>query len=785
VLHAAESTADNSAQAGESLQEVVVTAQKRQEKLRDVPLSIAVASDEVLKAYNVASFSELQRIVPGFNLKGSTSTSNGAGFTIRGVGTNLFGGGIQGSVGAVIDGVVMGRQSSNLFNFNDVDHVEVLRGPQGTLFGMNASAGVLNIVTKDPTNDLSGNVSLTYGSYDERKIDGAVSGPLIQDKLLFRLSVFADKRDGFIRNVFDGRDMNDDDQKGFRGKLLFEPLDGTVFKLSADFAQRTRNNLGATPARSVTRLPVAGNPFAVGSTQPELFFLSPLASSSNNLVDTTGSAQSTDRIRGVSLQWDQNIGDYRLTSITAYRTWDQTSSSGIDGVPLNGVGTIPPMPPQYPLPIAVPPDFLIRSNAAFAQHQTTQELRLASPTGGILDYVLGAFLFDQRLKTNLDQGFLLSAALGGAVLYGSTVDTLNYAGFVDANIHPTDELTFFGGARWTHETIDMTLIGSPISPVPGVATIRLSVPQGTAGQPGCGALVASACGHNTQSLWSWRGGARFKVATDSMLYGTVARGFKGAGFNTNSGVLGNPGLLQPEISTNYEVGTKSQFLRNRIQTNLALFYETFDNFQTTSFVQTLGQPTGVGSFVPANAGKLHSKGVELQFDALLPKNITVNVAATYIDAVYAQFLTAPCYTGEFRSAAGPCFPAVPGGSPQHQDLSGFALANTPKWSVNSSVNYDFALPGLPLDGFVHADYSWRSRVQWDPNQDPRGIESSVGLLGASVGAQSKDRHYRLTVYGKNLTNAFHTDGIAPGATTTMFLAPDYQRIYGATFEVHY
>lgn len=203
--------------------EIVVTAQKRVQSLQDVPLSVAVLSGEQLADRNITEISQLQTTTPNFSFQGNNNP-RGAGISIRGIGTNNFSSAVEGSVGIVVDGVPIGRQGAGLTDFFDVARVEILRGPQGTLFGKNASAGVLNIVTNDPSHDFGGRLQATYGEFNEFVLRGVVTGG-ITETLALRASAYLTKRDGYIHNVNDGSDLNNRNEWGVRGKLLWEPAE--------------------------------------------------------------------------------------------------------------------------------------------------------------------------------------------------------------------------------------------------------------------------------------------------------------------------------------------------------------------------------------------------------------------------------------------------------------------------------------------------------------------------------------------------------------------------------
>jgi iron complex outermembrane receptor protein len=307
--------------------------------------------------------------------------------------------------------------------------------------------------------------------------------------------------------------------------------------------------------------------------------------------------------------------------------------------------------------------------------------------------------------------------------------------------------------RWTHEDVDVTITGYPIPP----GNLRFGHPLGVTSDS------ASA------DKLSWRASTQWRLDTDRMLYLSVATGVKGPGFNVNTSVLGDAHRVEPETSTSYEAGIKSQFLNRTLTLNLNAFYSVFENFQTQGGLSLPGSPTT--RIILLNADELVTRGFEAEFSALLTDTSEISLNAAYIDAQFEKFLNAPCYAGQSRISTS-C------AASNTQDLSGSRLPNTPEWSFNLRGKQDFTLPGLSWRAFATVDYGWRSDVQWNVLQSPDGIEPSYGLLGASLGLRSENERFHVKLYGKNLTDKFHTSGIVVDNQITHFLPPDYRRIVG-------
>lgn len=732
------------------IEEIIVTARKRDEDVQDVPLSMVVASSDTLKSASIDALNELHRIAPNLVL---TEELGGAqsSITLRGIGTFTAGTeAIEPSVATVVDGVVSGTTGGGgVTNFSDLDRIEVLRGPQGTLFGKNSSGGLVHILTKDPTDTFSANVGARYGTYDEIKVDGAVSGSLIDDKLLGRLSYFASKRDGYIENLLDGRMIGDDNQVGVRGKLLFTPWDTTQLKLTVSAVRRDQDD---SSRQALQR--------SVSAEDPDLFgqllyrYLSDIASETNDKHYGIGRVAYEDDISNVSLQWDQTLGDFTLTSVSAYSTWSWDTNPGR----------------HVPADNHTPEPFVQLDTAGFRQHQWSQEVRLASPTDKFIDYVLGIYLFDQSFVRTLEQRIDL-ASLGIPIIgvngfNKDDVDTWNYAAFGEANIHITDEVTLIAGARWTHEEkqFDHKVLPPEVS---GDFTF------GASGLPDTTDEVKV-------SDWTWRVGARWEPNANSMMYVTVSTGFKGPAYNTNATVELSTDLLRvaPETSTSYEAGWKTTLLDDRLSTSLAVFYTELEDFQAET-IETFEIQDGLeGSFaLLTNAGKVVSKGVELELQAAPTDNLLFNLNAAYTDAKYDQFVSAPCFN--LQTEAEGCLDG-------RQDLSGTRLPRAPRWSFNTNAQYDFPIAQVRLDGFVRVEYSWRDNMDWSFRGEPNATEDPVGLLGASIGVSGANDRYALSVYGKNLTDEFNTNGIVGGKFDVRhYLTPYYQRTFGIRFDYNF
>jgi outer membrane receptor protein involved in Fe transport len=429
------------------IEEVVVTSRKREERLQNVPASIAAATGETIADLNITGVTELDAIAPGLTFVTNPSRfGSGPSIALRGVSTQTQSSGVQDSVGIVIDGVVIARAKPGSFpDLADTERVEIMRGPQGTLFGKNASAGVISITTKDPTPQFTTELALGYGLYDNTTVRGSVSGSLVDGRLLGRISGFSKSRDGYVENISDGSDWESDKQKGVRAKLVLLASTADEIKLNVDFTEQ-KNNGGVIVARSFT-------PTTPAYVIP---YLEDIIGLENDEINAPSIGSNRHRTGGVSAEWNRSTDNHTFTAISAFRRFNQRYLSGTYGAytPMEDV-------------------------VQFGGHdlnQLSQELRLASKSGGAVDYVAGLFvLSDENEVSTQFPGFrnVVTGSVTGRN-YRSDVDTLNYAAFAEVDVRPFERFTFTGGLRWTRETVDAEIIGYAIP----AGQIRNGHPEG-------------------------------------------------------------------------------------------------------------------------------------------------------------------------------------------------------------------------------------------------------------------------------------------------------------------
>ncbi len=681
--------ADSSVGASD-LEGVIVTAEKRPEPLGQTPMSVAVISGETLRLRHIDAFEDLPLLAPSLTFADAIN-SRGAGLQIRGVGTLSYSDGVASSVAEVVDGAPLGRQAASLFRFSDIAQVEVLRGPQGTLYGPSASAGVVSVTTRAPTRDFSVEGSASLASLDERHAELAISGPLAPSGLFGRAYVYGVKSDGFIDNLASGAKFNGADEAGARLKLLAEPAADWSLTATLDTAHRAEHCCAMTLRR------VAPGTY-YGKTYASLVGVTPGPNLTALDVDQPYlTNQWTD---GATLAVTHDTKDLRFISITAARRFHVFDNNDRDLTPINIFD-------------------LNTSNER--QGQLSEEVRVATAGQGPWTAEGGVFLQSQTLTavTQSAGGFgsvTLPKVLGNQVERSMTTRTA--ALFGEAHWRFSDTLSLTLGARYTEDTnrarFQRSILPGAVGPSPsGIGGPPLVVPD----------LRAK------DAKLSDRIALDYQVREGVMAYVSFARGFKGAGLNllnflTQNQVSSGAVVLAPEISQSAEAGLRARLFARRLDVNLTLYREAFHGFQTTAYDPQIAANT------LTNAGALRAQGLEMESVWRPGGGASLALSLARNDAQFTNFGNSPCYPNELASGATPCHLT---GTAYVQNISGRPLNNAPKWAVNFSPQWRGPVLQGRYDGFVGATYSWRSQVNFSPNQDPQTVQKAYGVADLNAG----------------------------------------------------
>ena len=705
--------------------EIVVTATRRAEPLQRVPIAVSVIDGDTMRAANLNNLRDVASQIPSLNFRTAASNKDQALF-LRGIGTVSTSPGVEPSVSTVLDGVVLARQGQATLDLLDIERIEVLRGPQGTLFGKNASAGVLNIVTKTPSDTFRAFLDAAYYTGgDEFRGRAGVSGPLGQD-VAASVTVLASRYNGNVSNVFNGATINGFERYGARAKLTAKLSDNLEALVVADYMHGkdtapqgvvTRTFRVAFPTNAVTNFPT----FATA-------LLPVVANEQNRQINSNYNTQVEDDNYGLSLQLDLGIGDHTLTSISAYRKWKNTQLQDQDRLPAPVAG----FPQQHDVGLL---DF----------DQFSQEIRIASPKARFIDYQFGAFIFrGTNSETYRRDTVTVSGATStpnfGIANYGVT--NTSYAALGEANIHFAENLRGTAGLRVTHDDLSFRFARTSTSAVPvtGIQT------------------AFTANGSTSSVGYSARTGLQFDVARSVMLYGSYARGYKGPAYNPAFSMLAQDTIaLKPETSDAFELGIKSRFLDNAILLNVALFLDKFENYQVPFFDVVNGsQVTRL-----INAGKVSTRGVEADFTIKPVKALSIGGALAYTVARIDQF---NCPTGTTAACT----------------VNGFPLPFAPEWK--GSVRATYRVPVTDsVDVVLGTDVNWQSSTQYSINQTPDTIFGPYGVWNATLGIATTGG-LQINLVAKNITDRSYSPNLATfGSGVVRFVPRDDQRYFGINF----
>ncbi|GAC1034355.1 TonB-dependent receptor [Pseudomonas sp. No.21] len=713
---AAEGNTEQQADKDVALQKVTVTARRREEDVQDVPTPITTLSGATLETQRVYKVQDLQQVLPSVNV--AFIHARQSSVAVRGIGNNPASDGLEGSAGVYLDNVYLGRPGMAVFDLLDIEQLELLRGPQGTLFGKNTTAGVLNISTRAPTFSPERTVEVSGGQDGYFQAKGTVNGALTET-LAARLSAYRTRDDGFIKNIHDGNDLNGGARQGVRGQFLFEPNEDFSLRWINDYNEEDSSTgtmvVYGAPARYWQRAALAG--------------ASPLRDPDDRKVNIDGRQNVSVHQGGSSVEANWNLaGGYTLTSISAYRYWHFT--------------------PANDESLNVPA--LLDTGVEVHDRQFSQEIRLASPTGGAFDYVVGAYVFNQNLgnKTFTDYGsqadlFLLGANLNAlnnvSTKANGKIETDSYALFAQGTWHLTDRLDFTAGLRGTYEEKDAKV--ERFAPVGGAAVTgqAAAIRAAQLGAYDSGDLSL----HNAAP--SFLLSLAYRFDEDLLGYASLAHGEKSGGVNLAVGsapVAGADSLLVgPERANDAELGFKSTLLDRRLLLNANLFWTGIHGYQATTLYQAPGSTNVVQ--VLANAGSVRSRGLEFEATALPVRGLTLNVNGSYNDVTYLSFKDAPC-PGEVSTAPG---------APATCDLTGERVVGASKWIANLSGEYKWQLENR-IEPYLTASYSYRSEAEGTLDNSDLSKIDGYGLVNLSAGVRRDlgDGQVDASIWVRNATD---------------------------------
>ena len=783
--------------------DIIVTARRRSEAAQAVPLAISVIRGDSIEATGNFNVVKLQQLAP--TLQVYVTNPRNTSVNIRGLGVpfGLTSDGFEQGVGIYVDDVYNSRVAAATFDFLDVAQVEVLRGPQGTLYGKNTTAGAINITTNQPTFDFEGGAEVTLGNLRYRQAKGFVSGPL-SDTVAARIAVASTDRRGLYYNVRTQRYINEQDNLGVRGQLLFKPREDLSITLSGDYSTQDPECCGTVFVRvGRTQRPLNRQydalVAAINAANPGRNYAVPSRNPYDRLSDLDSPLSAGNDIGGASLKVAWDLGRGSITSVSAWRFWDWRPENDRDFTGLSVVSA---------------------SNNPSQQNQYSQEFRY-NYSGDKIDFVVGVFGFKQRIDTQgLErQGsdatrFSLAPSTDPTnvynrpeVLSGLTANNTQFlkstsaALFGQVSWEVIDGLTIQPGARVNYDK--KTGFYQRVVTTGTGQVITSCAPAATTGN----AVLTAQCGvYQPQSTrpsvsdwnFSYDLNVNYRFATDVLGYATYAKSFKTVGINqnglpldTNNQPVLSASTVRPESVNHFEIGLKTQFWGRRATLNLSAFRTDIDDFQATVNGGQFGTVRGY----LANAEKVRSQGFEADFKIRTSDRFTAYANGAHTDAEYVRFTSAPCPPelsgGTFVAANGSQQPGpagVPGAlSPRQCDISGQALPGVSKWAFSYGAEANSPLTVFGRDGQLYVGVDGNYRSHWNSNASPSIYTEVEGYALTNLRVGFRDEGLDAFVWVHNIfdVNYIETLQVAPGNVGLIAGQPGDPQTWGGTLKFRF
>ncbi len=753
---------------------IIVTARRRAEDVQSVPASLSVVGAEALERTYTVNTNQLSQLVPTLNY--SSPNPRNTAFTIRGLGSSVVAisqanDGLEPGVGFYVDQVYHARPATAAFDLVDFDQVEVLRGPQGTVFGKNTTAGAININTKKPSFAFGADGEVSVGEQSFVQAKAALTGPIVSDLLAFRLSGSLTRRDGVIHNVRTDKWLNDVHNDTVRGQLLFTPSADFSLRVIGDWTSFKNTCCTQVFVRVAPTLKPAAQQYAAlaagaipgGYTPPSL-------NPYDRLTDIDADLGVDTNEGGVSAIADYKAGSATITSVSAWRfwNWDAANDRDYTGLPIQLTQHIPSR-----------------------QDQFSQELRIASNTPGPIEYVAGLYYFHQKIVGHpisiygpLATYWLLpasgtrTAALLNGYQSNGTTDfrTDSYAIFGEVTWHITPRLALTGGIRYTYENKDGSYDLQTFGGQATVAGSALFNDQQSI------LRAQSYTGHIGDGSASGRANLSWQVTDSVMAYASFARGQKSGGINMSglpvypAGVAGHASgdpilstvVVRPERNTTWEGGFKTSFLDHAVTFNIDAYYTRVRDFQAN--VVDNAAVIALRSYL-ANIPLVTVKGLEFDAAARIGSRFTLRASGSYADGRYASYPAGPCPIELTGSATAQC------------NLTGKGLPGQPKWS--GSIGGEYRIPVGSGEAFLRADAFARTRVFGDATDSAYTVIPGYTLVNASIGFRAA-KGWEIAVFARNLLGRDYLQNVTVQAGNSGLIVgtPSDPRMLGVTLRGH-
>ncbi|WP_174296630.1 TonB-dependent receptor [Sphingomonas bacterium] len=719
------STVDSASTSGD----IIVTANKRAENIQRVPLAVSVVSPAQLAAAGVRNFTDIGKIAPSLVVRPAEQPQN-SNITLRGVGTLAFGIGVESSVAVLVDDVPVALTARAFTDLPDVERIEVLRGPQSTLYGKSASAGLINIITRAPTDTLRVRANAVVTTDDEHGGNVSISGP-ISPQVGYVVSAAYNYWDGNIRNVYDGKEVNGRESVNVRGKLRWTPTDNSSITLSANYV-----NGNTTVGRPFTAVSPTALLRGQAGLTPAVVFPGVTIGPENQRVSNNLDSRTKYSGGGGYLRIELGVfDDTNLIAVTSYDRFhlddyldqDDTSAPGTYGNN-NQIG-------------------------AFNSEQITNEVRLQSSTSKPFRYTVGTYFADVSFNRPFVRGPVFSIAN-----WFATAKQRQVAGFAQLDWEIVPRLTLTGGGRVQNEEVAYTYLDRA-------------------------ANNAFFSGRAQDTAGTYKASVRYEFTPDLSLFVTRATGYKGQTYDLTTGFNANraaAGPIRPERSRDWEVGARTQFFDRHLTLNVTLFNTDYSNLQAQT-IETLAD--GTSNYRLTNVGGLRTRGVEVESSARLGQDLNVSGAVTYLDAKYTSFPIAQCYA--LQTAAQGCT-----GTPARQNLTGMRVSQAPEWKFNVSGDWSPRLADT-LRGVAQVNWQYQSSVNYAVD-DPQTFQPAFHIVNLGLGVRDGDRRWEVVAFVNNVfdqqyyASLVNTAGNFGNQIATQALLPrDFRRYAGLRLALNY
>lgn len=742
------------------LEEVIVTATRRTERLQEVPMSVTAFTGDFLQDSGINNLANLDEYTPNLMVTPGPS-SRSTSFRIRGIGSAGTNSGIDPSVGIFLDGVYQGRAGMSISDLVDVERVEILRGPQGTLYGKNTAAGALSVITKRPSGEFESLMELSYDTDELLQLRGMANLPLGEGNHAVRVSGFVVDGDHLYENTYNGEGLNDASKWGGRARFLFDMggqnggNDYGEFLVTLDYTKEDKdccafavmNYSGLSPLNTPsTNSPSAELSASLGLNdlgrpilQYNAFedsegFSPPDADPFSDDYWLNGDMHSKIEVGGLGVEWNRDLASNNtLTWINAWRFYDNDSAYDGDFT-------------AYEASVA---------SDKIDLDQYSSELRIATPAGETFESQAGLYAyyseFDSVGKLGQGQSLYENAIIriegtpidapmslffpeGSVNTDDNTYTTTSYAAFGQMVWNISEEFSTTLGLRYTYEKKERE--GSQVSdPVP---------PLGLELPPIAGPDQEYDSNRSDTNL-SPSISLRYFYTPDIMGYASISQGFKSGGFDQRRVSSDSNGEFDEETATNYELGWKTTLYNRRLQFNGTLFLVDYEDFQSQAFDGAQVRVT--------NAGDLRSYGTELELTFIPTANMTVGSAIGYVKAEYESFDNGQCTIEQvftkYYIEDGAQFGSPGTQSVCKQDLANKPLDNAPEWTISSYLQYDFDL-GDQLLGIVRLEHSFIDDYYLDQDLDENLVNDEVNLVNLRLTLSNTSRDWDVTVWGRNM-----------------------------------